>query len=289
MKPVFRSVLLLQFLIPLSTFVSGQTSNDPIINGNFSNIIFRQLVNALESKSGYTFYYDPSSADSLPVNVIADNKKLSALLEEVFKGTDFHYAIDGHKNVYIIKAREIQAELPDDFFDRGEPRRERQDNTALLDYLDIEKNKKTKAAEERLYDIGKRTATIGPGNATVAGHLRASETGEPVIGASIGTEIPGIGIATDQFGYYALTLPKGPHELKIKSIGMKSSLRRIILYSDGQLEIELQEDVRPLKEVTIEAEKDKNVSGMQMGLERLDIKTMKKVPVALGEVARIGH
>jgi len=59
------------------------------------------------------------------VNVIADNKKLSALLEEVFKGTDFHYAIDGHKNVYIIKAREIQAELPDDFFDRGEPRRER--------------------------------------------------------------------------------------------------------------------------------------------------------------------
>ena len=278
-----RSALLLLFLIPLCHPLFGQASNDPTINGDFSNIIFRQLVNALEAKSGYTFYYEVSTADSLRVNVIANDMKLSAVLDEVFKGTDFHYAIDGHKNVYVVKAREIQAELPDDFFDRGE-RGERQDNTAMLDYLDIEKNKKTKAAEERHYDVGKRTATIGPGQATVAGHVRSSESGEPVIGASIGLEISGIGIATDQFGYYALTLPKGPHDLKIKSIGMKSSIRRITLYSDGQLDIELQEDVRPLKEVTIESEKDKNVSGMQMGLEKLDIKTMKKVPVALGEV-----
>ena len=38
-----------------------------------------------------------------------------------------------------------------------------------------------------------------------------------------------------------------------------------------------------LKEVVIEAEKDKNVSGMQMGLEKLDIKTMRQVPTAFGE------
>ena len=37
-------------------------------------------------------------------------------------------------------------------------------------------------------------------------------------------------------------------------------------------------------ELVIESEKDKNVTGMQMGLEKLDIKTMKKVPVVLGEV-----
>ena len=35
--------------------------------------------------------------------------------------------------------------------------------------------------------------------------------------------------------------------------------------------------------MVIEAEKDKNVAGMQMGLEKLDIKTMRQVPTAFGE------
>ncbi len=39
-----------------------------------------------------------------------------------------------------------------------------------------------------------------------------------------------------------------------------------------------------IKEIVIESEKDKNISGMQMGLDKIDIKVMKKIPVALGEV-----
>ncbi len=262
----------------------AQNDQEPKVTGNFENIIFRQFVNAVEAKTGYRFYYDVSVLDSMRISVVANDIPIRGLLTEAFKGTDVQYAVGTARQIYVVKGHGLQAELPPDFFDRGTVTGERKDNAVLLDYLEAERAKKAKAAEERLYDVGRRTATIGPGNATVAGHVRSAESGEPLIGASIGTEVPGVGIATDQFGYYALTLPKGPHELRIKSIGMKSSVRRIVIYSDGQLDIELQEDVTPLKEVTIESEKDKNVSGMQMGLERLDIRTMKKVPVVLGEV-----
>ncbi len=64
---------------------------------------------------------------------------------------------------------------------------------------------------------------------------------------------------------------------------MKDTRRRVILYADGKLDVEMEDDVIALKEVVIEAEKDVNVSGMQMGQQRVDIKTIRQVPTALGE------
>lgn len=66
-------------------------------------------------------------------------------------------------------------------------------------------------------------------------------------------------------------------------MGIKNTKRQVVLRGDGKLEVEVEEDIIPLKEVIVEAEKDKNVSGMQMGLEKLDIKTMKQVPTVFGE------
>ena len=63
---------------------------------------------------------------------------------------------------------------------------------------------------------------------------------------------------------------------------MKSTERQIMLYSDGKLNIELDEDVIPLKEVVVQSERDVRVSGLQMGAEKLDIKTMKQMPLAIG-------
>ena len=152
-----------------------------------------------------------------------------------------------------------------------------------FDYTAYEKREKQKKlAESKLYSIGTKTSNL-QGNATLAGHIRDAANGEPVIGAALFIEKPLIGVATDQFGYYSITLPKGRHELQIKSIGMKTTQRQIMLYSDGQLEIELDEDVTPLKEVVIQSERDVRVTGLQMGMEKLDIKTMKNMPLALGE------
>lgn len=132
-----------------------------------------------------------------------------------------------------------------------------------------------------MYEIGSGDAKGG--KATLAGHIRDQKSGEPVIGATLYIESPSIGTSTDQFGYYSLTLPVGRHDIKIRGIGIKNTKRQVVLRADGKLEIEVEEDITPLKEVVIEAEKDKNVSGMQMGLEKLDIKTMRQVPTAFGE------
>ena len=132
-----------------------------------------------------------------------------------------------------------------------------------------------------VYDIG--TGGGAGGRATLAGHIRDQKTGEPVIGASIYSESPNIGASTDAFGFFSLTLPLGRYDLKIRGVGIKNTKRQVVLGGNGKLEVEVEEDIVTLKEVVVEAEKDKNVSGMQMGVEKIDIKTMRQVPTAFGE------
>ena len=135
----------------------------------------------------------------------------------------------------------------------------------------------------KLYEVGIAPNEKNKGMATLAGHIRDIKSGEPIIGASVFIESPSIGTTTDQFGSYSITLPLGRHELRIRGIGINNTKRQLVVRGDGKLEIEVEEDITPLREVVIEAEKDKNVAGMQMGLEKLDIKTIRQVPTAFGE------
>jgi hypothetical protein len=171
------------------------------------------------------------------------------------------------------------ASLPEDFFEETKTR----SSAPAFDYSEFErKEKQKKQAEEKLYSVGPRSENL-TGNATLSGVITDLDSGEPVIGASVYIEKPIIGAITNQFGYFSLTLPKGRHEIHIKSVGMKSTRRQVMLYSNGKLNIEIEEDVTPLKEVVVESDRDVNVTGMQMGMDKLDIKTMKQIPLALGE------
>jgi hypothetical protein len=250
-----------------------------VVSGNFNSFTFAQLVSEIESQTNYHFYYNPISTDSLLIRSNFSNARVSDILNEIFTGTSLHYAI--HDNaIFITQEREILTALPPGFFNPGSNAAQ---NGTPFDYSEFEhKEKLKKQVEEKLYIIGIRTNNL-QGNATLAGIVRDLKSGEPVIGASVFVEHPTIGSATDQFGYFSLTLPKGRHEIKIKSIGMKSTQRYVMLYANGKLDIEIEEDITPLKEVVVESDRDARVTGMQMGTEKLDIRTMKQIPLALGE------
>jgi hypothetical protein len=82
------------------------------------------------------------------------------------------------------------------------------------------------------------------------------------------------GVATDQYGYYSLSLTRGRYILNIQNIGMKDTRRQIILYNDGKLNIDMQQTVIRLKKVIISGQKQSNVKGTFMGVQKMDIKTI---------------
>jgi hypothetical protein len=283
MKCFRRIIFSLGVIIGAATCASAQTTPEPPVRGNFSAIPFSQFVKSIESETDYRFFYNPQQADTIKVTLQADGKPLREVLYELFRGTNFFFAIDEEQRVFITLDRVIVTGLPSGFFDRGISGTD-EDNEAIAAFMGRKKEEKQSVSvENKLFQIGPRTNDITKGSASLAGHVLNAASGEPVIGAVVYIENPRVGASTDQFGYYSFTLPRGRHELKVKSIGMKDTKRQVMLYGDGKLEIEIYDDVIPLREVVIEAEKDVNVSGMQMGLERIDIKAMKQVPTAFGE------
>src|SRR5580765_311298 len=103
---------LLFFSISNNTF--GQQRK--VISGNFSNLSFTEFVSLVETQTDYHFYYDPLYTDSLTVNITVENKMVNKVLDEVFSGTNFHYAIDQNRNIYITHLRKILTQLPAGFF-----------------------------------------------------------------------------------------------------------------------------------------------------------------------------
>ena len=278
---VLRIPLLLGLFL-LFQAALGQAVPEKKFTGSFSGISFTQFARQIESESAYRFYFDPATMDSLTVNLQAQNQPLPALLDRLFQGTPYSYAIDGEQRVFTAKGIVLRTELPAGYFSREAEAGATDED--LPDFLaGKEKEKKRVNDESRLHEVGTKTATLRPGSANLAGTIVDAKTGEPVIGAVVLVESPWTAASTNQFGYYSITLPRGRHELKVKSIGMRNTKRQIMLYNDGKLNIELQEDVVALKEVNIEAEKAANVTGLQMGVEKLDIKTLKQVPTAFGE------
>lgn len=262
---------------------SAQQSNIKLISVNFQQATAAQFVNDLESKSSYHFYYDPLSFDSLKVTLQVNDKSVEAILDMAFKNTDYHYAITQQQQVFLTKGRQIKTELAPGFLQAATKVQTNQ-TSAVADYTD-EKDKKVAEAttENKIYEIGIKTNSIKSGNSILSGYIRDIKSGEAVVGASIYVANTKTGVATDNFGYFTISLPRGRHTLNIRGLGMRDTRRQIILYTDGKLNIEMQEQVNSLKEVKISADKVANVRSVELGVTRMDIKNIKQIPTAFGE------
>lgn len=255
----------------------GNAQHEVVFSGYFENVTFKEFAGKLKLGTGYNVFYSASDVDSLKVNFRIDEATIDDVLDQLFQGTDFYYAIDAQKNIFITRGKYIQSELPDNFFSREtgkeaifKPEDAFEDNGGSL--------------ENKLHIIGRITKDVKPGDALISGIIRDSKSKEPVVGATVFCEDVGTGVITNQLGRYSMRLPKGDHQLKLSAAGMKSGTRKVAVYSDGELDIDMEEAIKVLNEVTVKSERDINITGIQMGFEKLDIKTMKKFSAVMGEV-----
>ncbi|WP_224999996.1 TonB-dependent receptor [Cesiribacter sp. SM1] len=284
MKHFIQFFLLFLGFSFLSLPAAAQSVQPPVISASFNSLSFEQFVQELETKSGYRFYYNPQHTDSLSISGNYTNKPLAAVLEQALQGSGLEYAVDAEtKNIYITKGQKIITSLPAGFFRKEEEKvSPQQEKEFVVDYYNGNGNRSW-VKKDKIYEIGKKTQTIVPGNATITGQIRSAQTGEQVIGATVLIEDPFTGAATDAFGNFTLRIPKGRHTLKVRSVGMVSEELQIVLYSDGKLDIELFENVAQLKAVEISADRDVNVSQAQMGMEKINIRAIRQVPSVMGE------
>ena len=284
--PVTRSLFsFLLFLNMLAgTAVHAQEKSMPLVNGEFKNITAEDFLLQLEKQTGYHLYFDTSQLDSLKVNVSLQNQPLTEAIKTAFADTKIDVAYYEPDNIFINKGLSVQTELPKGFFPGGNVvKTENEQPNEIVDYTNTNNNVAIGVLSNKLYTIGDKTATTNSPTGTVTGFVLDDKTGEPVIGASVHIENTKIYAATDQFGYYTIAVPKGRHTLSIENIGMKDTKRELQVYGDGKFNIEMKSQIISLKKVVVSAEKASNIRSLQMGVQTIDIKTIKQVPVVFGE------
>lgn len=122
-------------------------------------------------------------------------------------------------------------------------------------------------------------------NFTVSGIIRDGATGETLLGANVEiAEKKGAGAASNEYGFYSLTLPAGSYTLLVSYSGYKTATRTIALTGPLKQDISLDESKTELKEVIVRGEaRNANVTSAQTGVTKLDIAAIKDVPVLFGE------
>lgn len=266
-------------------FLSGSNllyAQEVRVNQTFQDVPFVQMVESLESEYSLHFFYQEEWLDSLSVSFQATDMSLPAVLDRALEGTGLQYYLGDDGAVILSQQFAVVPTLSADFWNQEEESgNEAIANAVYAVPVAEEPVSPLENTLNRIYDIGSRNPSR-KSSATVAGYIRTAKTGAPLEGASVFVAASKSGALTDGFGYYVLSLPTGDHKLEIQYVGKGNTYRNIRLAGDGQLDIELEEEVLALDEVVISGEKSQ-VESVQTGASKLNIAEIKTIPTLLGE------
>ena len=234
---------------------------------------FDSLVHVLQKKFDVQFLYDTKHTEGLAISNAEGS--LDNILRNILDGTGLSFYIDPYKRVIIARGSSVFTPLSKDFFKQTGTENTNQ-NTALENNEIV-----LVAVDNKIYTIGVKNNNAP--SAIISGYVRDAKNGEPLSSTSVMVEGSQGGVSTDAFGFFSITVPKGRQVLRVSSVGMKEITRQLNILGNGKMDIEMNEEVRSLKTAVIVAQKQSNVRGMQMGVERLNIRAIKQIPAVLGE------
>ena len=118
------------------------------------------------------------------------------------------------------------------------------------------------------------------------GNVIDAETGEPLIGATVVDQTTKQGTVTDINGDFAVTVPSGVRTLVISYLGYETQefIYALRGENDRNVEIQLHPIAENLHEVLVSTtRKGANLMSNEMGMQKLESKTIKAIPVLMGE------
>ena len=121
-------------------------------------------------------------------------------------------------------------------------------------------------------------------NVKLTGRIINAETGKPLNGAKLIVDKLNKTVTTDKNGLYVMTVPTGEYQIRFLYADFDENVKMIRIGGDGIVDFELARKSILLKEVVItDKVADLNVIRTQMSLVKFNSKTIKDLPLFLGE------
>lgn len=118
---------------------------------------------------------------------------------------------------------------------------------------------------------------------TVSGYVESASDMERLTGAAV-VAGPGLGVATNNYGFYSLTLPVGNYRLTCRFVGYKTQTKQIVLKNDTILNFQLPSGIE-LEEIKVKANRTDEAASQLSSLSFLSpaMEEIDRMPVILGE------
>jgi hypothetical protein len=128
-------------------------------------------------------------------------------------------------------------------------------------------------------------ASYGQQKSTLNGYVKDGDNGEELIGVTVYIPTLKAGTVSNDYGFYALTVPSGKYEVHFSYLGYKLQVLEVDLTRDVVQNITLDSEAEQMQEIVIEDKPlDENVTAVQMSKNTINIAHAKKLPALFGEV-----
>ena len=178
---------------------------------------------------------------------------------------------------FILHSKSVFTALPSGYFDSG---RSLADDSGLQQYLAEQSAVVT--FQNKVYEIGESNAGRS-GKVFLSGHVRDVASGEPLVGVSVYDDRTGAYAVTDDAGFYRVALPVGDNTLNLSGYSLDDMHLTLKVYDDGTLDVVMKEKVLALTGAVVSADAVSHHRDAKMGIERVRMEVISKIPSAFGE------
>lgn len=248
-----------------------------ILDAPYTGRSFTEAMHEIGRKHGFRVFHVDSADVTIEGNFQA--APLGQLLRSVSSSSSLRYFwFDAH-NLLFFSGDRLEEVLQSNYLEsiarRSSPGVEggQAAAPASLQPAGNDNIKYTQANRDRKRDI------------TISGKVVNAADGESLYGATVYFEELAKGVAADFDGNFQLRMPPGVYNITVSAVGFDSEEDRVFLPYDGSVEIRLFEKSIRMKEIMVVASaREEQVKSIASGQEKLDIKTIEKMPAFMGEV-----
>ena len=232
----------------------------------------------LEQQTGYRFYWRKEDVKNMFVTLETHpGESINTILDRLLYGSGLNYSVYNQQCVFVLKGKRLLTILP--AFSEEERAME---NDAVIDLLG--KGQKKASAENIIYTVGSDKKMSSQQLVELKGKITSFKTGEPLAGVNMVVRKPQWSAAASSTqGEYVMKVSPGLVEIELSGMGITNTRRQLMVYEGGWVDIELDDEIHALGEVTVVANKRENVQTVQMGVQKLVSEEMKLIPTAFGE------
>ena len=234
------------------------------------------LVHFLRKEIQPDIYYVKDEAEQSTFTVSAPRAQFLEAAFDALREKGYIVSTYGTAR-FILHSKSVFTSLPTGYFDSG---KSRSDDSELQKYLAEQSAVVT--FQNKVYEIGESNAGR-TGKVYVSGHVRDVASGEPLTGVSVYDEKTGAYSVTDGAGFYRVALPVGDNTLNLSGYSLDDMHLTLKVWDDGVLDVVMKEKVLALTSAVVSADAVSHHRDAKMGIERVRMEVINKIPSAFGE------